>query len=259
MKLSIWAGPRLYRSWSIFVLACSFTGIVSAQQVDFEDFESRIDYAYFTEDLNALANLIQTLRGAVEKGEGGAAASHYLLGLAHYRRGSLLSGKNKPELADAFAACVEDLGKAIDAHPKFADAYALQSACYGNLAVLRSWKRMIDTPLSALRMENALRLAPANPRAILLDGLRDYQGHKILGGDKSRALEKFRRAIELFESQRQISPDAPGWGLADAYAWLGRCLMENGDTLGARNAFERALIVAPDFAAVRRDLRQLLR
>lgn len=239
------------------LLAFSFTAVAHAQQVDFEDLEGRIDYAYLTEDANSLVTLIQTLRGLVGKGDA-TAASHYLLGFAQYRRGLLLAGKNKAETAAAFTECVDELGKATDVESKFADAYALQSACYGNLAGLRSWQRMIDTTFSGLRMEKALKLAPANPRAFLLEGLRDYEGHKVMGGDKSRALEKFRRAIELFESRRQGPPDAPSWGLADAYAWLGRGLMANGDTLGARNAFERALIVAPEFAAVRRELRQLI-
>jgi hypothetical protein len=50
----------------------------------------------------------------------------------------------------------------------------------------------------------------------------------------------------------------PSWGHADAYLYLGRSLMEAGDTLGARNALERSLIIAPEFAAARRDLHRLM-
>jgi hypothetical protein len=33
--------------------------------------------------------------------------------------------------------------------------------------------------------------------------------------------------------------------------------MQAGDTLGARNALEQALIIAPEFAAARRELQRL--
>jgi tetratricopeptide (TPR) repeat protein len=249
--------PRLYLGVIGLFIASLVSIAAHAQETNFEDLESRIDYAYFTEDVNTLRNLIQSTRATLEKGAD-AASYRYLLGFAHYRLGLLLRAMPKADAASAMSGCVDALGEVIEADPKSAEPYALQSACYGELVELRPWQVMIAAPLSALRMEKALKLAAANPRAVLLDGVRDYQRPKVLGGDKTRALAKFRRAIELFETQREVATGVPSWGLADAYADLGRGLMESGDTLGARNAFERALIIAPEFAAVRRDLKRLL-
>ena len=64
---------------------------------------------------------------------------------------------------------------------------------------------------------------------------------------------------QLFTLLDQFMIELPSWGYADTYAYIGKCLREKGDLLGARNAYERALIVAPDFAAARRELQELLR
>jgi len=44
----------------------------------------------------------------------------------------------------------------------------------------------------------------------------------------------------------------PGWGAADAYLYLARDLLDHGDAVGARDALEHALLLAPDYAQARR-------
>jgi len=46
----------------------------------------------------------------------------------------------------------------------------------------------------------------------------------------------------------------PGWGAAEGYTWLGRCYLDSGDALAARDALERALLIAPEFGRARRLL-----
>jgi hypothetical protein len=56
----------------------------------------------------------------------------------------------------------------------------------------------------------------------------------------------------LFGQASATAADAPGWGDADAYLALGKELQRRGDTLGARNWIERALIASPDYKAAQR-------
>jgi Tfp pilus assembly protein PilF len=49
----------------------------------------------------------------------------------------------------------------------------------------------------------------------------------------------------------------PGWGAAEAYTYLGRGYLERGDVLNARDALERALLIAPDFAMAKRLLTKI--
>ncbi len=225
----------------------------SAQELDPQDLENRIDYAYFTEDAATLRNLIRESRTTLAK-VAPDAQSHYVMGFAHYRLGSLLAAQDASAAATAMSECVDALDEATGADQQFAEAYALQSACLGQLAALRPITAMVNGPRSGGRIEKALELAPQNPRVVLLDALGDYGRPKAFGGDKGGALAKFRRAAELFDKSVQNETSTPNWGHADAQAALGRCLLEADDTLGARNALERALIIAPEFAAAKRLL-----
>jgi Tfp pilus assembly protein PilF len=44
----------------------------------------------------------------------------------------------------------------------------------------------------------------------------------------------------------------PGWGAAEVYLYLAKCYLDRGATLEARDALERALLIAPEFAEARR-------
>ncbi len=227
-----------------------------AQQLDWRDLEGRIEYAWFTEDANSLRNLLRTAESGVAK-TADAAIGRYQLGLAHYRLGLLLMQQKHAAAAEAMSDCVAQLDEAVEADEQFAEAYALQSACYGSLAGLQAWKALVYGPQSDARLNKALKLAPDNPRVALLDALANQQKPKAYGGDKAGAQIKIKRAVELFEEGADPAPGEPQWGAAEAYLYLGRGLMQAGDALGARNALERALIIAPDYAAARRELRRL--
>jgi tetratricopeptide (TPR) repeat protein len=228
----------------------------AAQELDLDDLESRTEYAWFTEDANSLRNLIRAAKGQLSK-DSESLLAHYELGLANYRLGVLLMQKSPAESATALSACADELDEVTEADEQFAEAYALQGACYASLADLQALKAMAYAPLSSARKEKAMKLAPQNPRVVLLAGLADQALPRALGGDKARAQKQFARAVQLFEEVGPQEPGGPRWGAADAYLHLGRVLIEAGDTLGARNALERALIIAPEFAAARRELRQL--
>ena len=223
----------------------------AAQELDLEDLENRVDYAYFAADAKSLATLIREARSTLAKGSADKMA-HYVLGFASYRQGLLLAqgkGGKSSEAAKAMDTCIDELDEAIDEDEKFAEALALQSACHGQLAGLRLRSSMISGPRAGSRMEKALELAPRNPRVVLLDALNDYERPKAFGGDKARALTKLRQASELFDKADQDAGTLPSWGHADALAALGRSLYEAGDLLAARNALERALLIAPEFSA----------
>ena len=234
------------------------SGVAGAQEIDPADLEGRIEYAYFTADANALRNLAGTLQNSLAKGAANAQAQ-YQRGLAQYRLGQVLAATaDSSNAASAFSTCIDALGKAIDADKQSAEAYALQSACYIGLSDLKAWKGVLDRPLGSSRLDKALKLAPSNPRVVLVDALNDYLRPRSLGGDRLQACAKFAHAVKLFDASGEDASRTPGWGAADAYFYVGRCLNEAGDVLGARNALERALIIAPDFTAARQELRRVV-
>jgi Tfp pilus assembly protein PilF len=88
--------------------------------------------------------------------------------------------------------------------------------------------------------------------------MSDYQLARELGGNKERALVKLRRAVAAFELERAGAEQLPGWGAAEAYLLLARDLLDHGEALGARDALEHALLIAPDYAQARGLMAQII-
>jgi Tfp pilus assembly protein PilF len=102
-------------------------------------------------------------------------------------------------------------------------------------------------------MERAMKLAPKDPRVLLLNALENGESGKI----GAPAIAKLKKAAEAFETERQGVDRTPGWGAAETYAYLGRGYLEQGDIVAARDALERALLIAPDYALARRLLTRI--
>ena len=79
------------------------------------------------------------------------------------------------------------------------------------------------------------------------------------GSAKAAAVQKLRAVTEMFEAARAGATTTPEWGAAEAYAFLGRVLYDQRDLVGAREALERALLIAPDYALARRLAAQITR
>jgi tetratricopeptide (TPR) repeat protein len=129
---------------------------------------------------------------------------------------------------------------------------ALQSACLRTLGNLTPWKPLA-APKSTGQMEKAAKLAPKDPRVLLLQALQDDEGGRI----GAEAIGKLKKAAAAFEAERQGVERTPGWGAAEVYVYLGRGYLQQGDVLAARDALERALLIAPDFAMARRLMKKI--
>jgi len=224
-------------------LACLASPVVDAA-TSWSDVEGRIQYGYYTEDLRTLKAVADT----IEAGDPAEAMRGYYQGLARYRMLLVASGRNKDVAKDAAEACVDDLGASLKAQADSPESLALQAACMGILSGLKPWKAPVLGSRSTSQLERAVKLAPRNPRVLLLDALADYERPGFVGGDKERAFGKLQKAVAAFESERQGETPLPGWGAAEAYAYLARSYLDRGDALAARSALERALLLAPEYA-----------
>jgi tetratricopeptide (TPR) repeat protein len=218
-----------------------------AEELSWRDVESRIQYAYYTEDARALRNLESAIA---------ADASHdslhgYYAALLAWRLALLTQlspaaapGTSATQLAQR---CVSEADAALAAQADFADALALRAVCLqaGGAHTFAGYRAHRD-------LDRALQLAAHNPRVLLADAMSDYQLTPGRGGNKARALGKLRRAVAAFEAERSGTEPLPGWGAAEAWLLLGRDLLDQGDPVGARDALEHALLLAPQFAQARR-------
>jgi tetratricopeptide (TPR) repeat protein len=102
-------------------------------------------------------------------------------------------------------------------------------------------------------LDRAVRLGPANPRALLISGQSALNTPPEYGGSAARAEGLFRAALKGFDAQPANAP-WQNWGRFDAHAWLGQALAARGDKAGARAEYEKALAIAPDSGWVRFSL-----
>jgi hypothetical protein len=228
---------------------------VHGAETSWRDIESRIQYGYYTEDAGALRNLAETVAagGSHDKLRG------YYGGLLAWRLALLAAngaarGISAAELAQR---CVSELDAALALQADFADALALRSACLatpsetsGSFAPVAGYRARKD-------LEKARELAARNPRVMLVDAMSDYELAPSKGGNKERALTKLRQTVVAFEAERSGAEQLPGWGAADAWLLLALDLIDHADPIGARDALEHALLIAPEFAQARRLMKKI--
>lgn len=240
----------------VAAVACAPGAAVANTPEELSDLEAKAQYAFYTGDLNAARSLVQANR-ALARSEAPLELYHYAH--AQFRVLQLASRReDKPARREAEAAgeaCVKALGRAIERDERFAEGLALQSECYGYLATLGPIDAVTAAPRIGGKAEAAAKLNPKNPRVLLAQAFALYYRPLALGGaKKAEAAPLFRRAAEAFDAIVAARPGEPTWGAAEAWLYVGRTYEEAGDVLAARNAYERALLVAPEFAAARQRL-----
>jgi tetratricopeptide (TPR) repeat protein len=255
------------------LLACAFT--LPAQAQNWADIEGRIQYAYYTNDARALNGVLNSLKpkaveGETETGEE-AVTRWYFRALAHYRLAQVLTGVKKSEAKNAIDDCGDEADELVDALPRVplgldetdenrkhrAEAYALATAC------TLAGREMSSIPFGGgrigSRIDEAVKLEPKNPRVRLVEALAMFERAGKDVDQQATALKSLRNVTVMFEQARAAASSTPEWGAAEAYAFLGRALFDMRDVVGAREALERALLIAPDYAFARKLMAQITR
>ena len=236
------------------LLAWSVSGF--AAETSWRDIESRIQYGYYTEDVPAL----RSLAGLIATDESHDKLHGYYAALLDWRLAQLAaqgvaSGASSADLA---GRCVRAVDDALGVEADFAAALALRAACQATPLSATDYALFSGHQRLHRDLDRARQLAPHDPRVLLVDAMNDYQLPRSAGGNKERALPKLRLAVAAFEAERAGLERLPGWGAAEAYLFLARDLLDHADPVAARDALERALLIAPEFAQARRLMAKLI-
>jgi hypothetical protein len=244
--------------------------------VSWSDVEGRIQYAYYTDDARALNSVLASLKPKLAEGEEESAVADasmrgYFRALAYYRLAQVSNAGRKSVARDAIDECGEEADKSVEALPRVlpgldespearhqrAEAYALATAC------TLAGREMSSIPFTGgrigSRIEEAVKLEPKNPRVRLVEALVAYERAGKDAAEKTAAVGKLKGVAAMFEAARAGASSTPEWGAAETYAFLGRALIGENDVVGAREALERALLIAPDYAFARRQMAQITR
>lgn len=218
---------------------------------ELDDAAARIQYAFFTADprqLEAALGLLDRLDASgalIAMKEYYAAYGNWKLAQLHVEElGRGRAPGAKSAAGKAAQACVKHGEAAVKADPRLEEAHAIYAVC----ASYGSGLNPLGQPsfggcARSKALHTAQQLAPDNPRIKLIEAI-------CLGEDAagSAALfDKLRETLRAFESAPPSRPGRPDWGQAEALVLLGQNYLQHGDALAARDAIERALVLAPDY------------
>ncbi len=218
------------------------------------DTDAKIEFAYLTEDRKALEHLLGELRPLRESEQ---PLELYAYAHAKFRAEQLAFAAHAARAAgEAGEDCLAALDRRADRAAKDAEGLALAAGCAGYLAELGALKHLSAAHRRDSSLEAALALAPHNPRVLLLGAIGEWF-RATSPAQRAATRAGFERAAQAFETVALSGPGEPTWGGAEAWLFVGRGFEEQGDLVGARSAYERSLLIAPDFAAARRRLQRL--
>jgi tetratricopeptide (TPR) repeat protein len=184
----------------------------------------------------------------------------YYLGFGNWKAAQLYEARARDQSgsearSDAVKAaqsCSKHMQAAISQDARFAEAHAIEALCEGLPQTLRAGgARAVNSCGRSKGLQMALKLEPGNPRVRLVE----YLCHE--DPSDARAALRFDRlqdVVAAFEAAPASRPGRPDWGEAEALVLMGEEYLRRGDSVAARNALERALVLAPDFHAAQEML-----
>jgi len=222
---------------------------------ELEDVDAKAEYGFFTADARALAALVAANAALAASAQ---PLERYQYAHAEFRLLQVAYHLQRTRDVEAAGnACLETIEKVDEADPRFVEGLALEAACAGYLGSLGGLRGASAQHRSESRLAAARELAPRNPRVLLVEGLSRWFRPGAGPADHAEARKAFEAAARAFETVTATEPGQPSWGEAEAWLFIGRALEEGRDLLGARNAYEKSLLIAPEFAASRRRLAAL--
>ncbi|HXQ64263.1 MAG TPA: hypothetical protein VN787_05370 [Steroidobacteraceae bacterium] len=244
-----------WRAAGLAALALCAPGARGATPEELADVATQADYAFFTEDRRAVSRLVANLGAFRESSD---PLELYSYALAEFRRLQLAArNHDETEAESSGSACLAALDKRAATTPGDAEGLALEAACAGYLAELGGLRRLTAGRKRDASLAAARALAPANPRVLLTRALTAWFGRGTSAAARAETRAALIRAASAFDAIAAAAPGEPTWGGAEAWLFVGRALEQDADLVGARSAYERALLIAPDFAVARRRLGSL--
>ena len=187
-----------------------------------------------------------------------AAWLHYYIALSNYRLATYYMGESRMEEAEVHTMeSQKHLDKVIELKPDWGEPFALYASTMG-FEIAFDWSKAMSLGIkSGEYFGIALDLEPYNPRVNLLKGAGDLYTPEEYGGGPDRAIASLSYAVSLFEKEKVMDPRTPSWGKEEAYTFLGMAHQQKGDTEKAREFYEKALEINPDFGLAKESLQAL--
>jgi tetratricopeptide (TPR) repeat protein len=235
----------------------SFTAATHADPVsELDDAAARIQYAYYTADVRGIEDALGLLQ-RLQLPESRKGMKEYFTAYGYWKLAQLhtqeVAAGRRAARSSAHRsadACETAALDATKADPRLAEAHAILASC----AALSSRAPDLLPFGSCLRHRGLARardLAAANPRVRLIEAQCMWEER-----NRDALLVRVQAIARDFDALPPAPPGLPDWGYPEALVLLGRLELEAGNIRAARDAFERALIISPDYRQAKLLLEQ---
>ena len=259
------------------ILAMSLTGgwassVFAAEQAELRDLAARVQFDAYAADVRALRADIAALT-QLQVSDDLMPSRQYFVGYGQWKLAETLLEKDRGGAKRAAEQCQLALEPIIDAQAprsnampraqrerwfeRRAEALAIAAGCKWSAAEasLLPGSNMLGSMKVDDTLEEAALIAPNNPRVKFVDAMLALR-RASSKNDRAEAERKLISITALFDALPPSEPGAADWGYAEALAYLGQSYLATGNRIGARNALERALVLAPDYSWARDLLKQ---
>jgi hypothetical protein len=219
---------------------------------ELDDAQARIQYGFLTSDTRAIESVLQEV-ASYEVDAQLAPFKSYQLAYGHWKLAQVHAQANAADAhlrnagiaTKAAKTCVEHARTARRLDQRMAEAYALEAVCDDMPLGFVRLAGLTGSCARSRPLRSALSLEPENPRVLLIEAM--------CAADKDDAVgvARWRKVVDAFASSPSPSAGKPDWGEAEALVMLGEHHLQRGEALAAREALERALVLAPDYDAPR--------
>lgn len=169
----------------------------------------------------------------------------YEQALAYYRIGlsANLTGQTEQAI-NAIDQAIELLEQLDESSIDDVEIKALLAQVYGYKIALEPIKGMYYGPKSNTTIAAAETLAPNNPRVQLVKGISKLNTPAMFGGSDKAAFQAFDKAIHAYATDQNSNYH---WGYAEAYTWRGLVQLQKGDSDKAKQDWQLALNINPNY------------
>ncbi len=207
-----------------------------------------LNTAYVKNDFNTYMETHSFFERLLSMDAGNYLAKYYLA-YTEYRLFQFKQSDTKVDVDKYYALGVEKCKELIEKKQFESEAMTVLGGLYLMRIAGNQMEAMELIPLINELLAKAETSDPTNPRAYVLDGILIANTPPMFGGSPEKGLELYKKAMALFESAKKDSPI--NWGLAETLAWMGQAYVATKQLDKAKETYDKALKLEPDFAWVK--------
>lgn len=147
---------------------------------------------------------------------------YYYAALSIIKKGRTLMQKGQTAQLDDIAKEVQNyIDKAEAISPNNAEIYILKKMNHGLKIMVDPQGRWMTEGQAAMQaLTEAKKLDPENPRITIMEAEDLYFTPEQFGGNKTKAIELFKKSLEQFKTYKPKSSVDPNWGQGEANYFL---------------------------------------